>query len=73
MAGSSELIPVPVAAKILGIYPQGVRDKMAKGELEIGYVQVGKHRRNTYRIYRAKLASYLGRPSGYIWPEEAET
>ncbi len=71
MEKSSEIIPIQTVAEILGIYPQGVRDKMASGELDIGYtVRHKKSGRHTYRIYRAKLAKYLGREPDYVWPEE---
>lgn len=65
----SDIVSIETAAAILGIYPQGVRDQMAAGKLDIGLVIKGKGR-NTYRIYRAKLARYLGREQDYVWPEE---
>lgn len=69
MEKSSEIIPIQTVAEILGICPQGVRDRMTDGKLNIGLVLKGRGR-NTYRIYRAKLAKYLGREPDYVWPEE---
>lgn len=68
---SSETIPVATAAAILGICPQGVRDQMASGKLDIGLCRKSKGR-NTYRVFRAKLAKYMGREPDYIWPEEMQ-
>lgn len=69
---SSEVIPLKTVAAILGFREQGVRNLMASGKVDLGFVQKGNGRNghNTYRIYRAKLAKYLGRPPDYVWPEE---
>ena len=67
----SDIIPINTAAMILGICPQGVRDQMASGKLDIGTCKKNKGR-NTYRVHRAKLAKYMGRDPDYIWPEEKE-
>ena len=69
---SSEVISVDVAAMILGIRPQGVRNLMSSGKADLGIVIKGNGRNghNTYRIYRAKLARHLGRDPDHIWPEE---
>lgn len=74
LTSSSEVIPVKTAAAILGIYPQGVRLLMESGKVDLGLVikSRGKAGNNTYRIYRAKLAKYLGRDPDYVWPEELE-
>lgn len=67
-----EIIPIPIAAKILGIYPQGVRILMASGKADLGLVikAKGKNGHNSYRVYRAKLAKYVGREPDHVWPEE---
>lgn len=69
---SSDIISIDTAAAILGIHPQGVRLLMATGRADLGLVVKGKGRNshNTYRIYRAKLARYVGREPDYVWPEE---
>lgn len=72
---SSEIISIDVAAKILGMYPQGVRNLMASGKADLGFVSKAKGRNghNSYRVYRAKLARYVGREPDYVWPEEEGT
>ena len=71
---SSEIITIETAAAILGIRPHGVRILMASGQADLGLVVKGRGRNshNTYRVYRAKLARYLGRDPDYVWPEEQQ-
>lgn len=74
MCKSSEKIPLQTVAKILGIYPQGVRQLMDSGKLDIGIVISNgrKDGRKTYRVYRSKLAKFLDKPADFHWPEEDE-
>ena len=67
---SKECIPTDVAARILGIKRQLLYDLMSSGRVDLGIVIPG--RRRTYKVYRAKLARYLGRDEDYVWPEEEE-
>lgn len=62
----SERVSVKEAARLLGIAPQGVRECMKRGILDIGIVipsycgsENGKN--NTYLIYRDKLNRVLGK------------
>lgn len=57
-----ETVTVLQAAKELGLAPQGVREYMKRGLIDIGDVLpalTGKG--NRYKIYRAKLDRHLGK------------
>ena len=57
----SERIPVNEAAKILGMNPQGVRQQMKAGILDIGRVvpPTGKKVNHEYHVYINKLNKVL--------------
>ncbi len=58
----SERVSVPQAAKELGLAPQGVREYMKRGLLDIGDVLPSvRGSRQTYLIFRDKLDAYIGR------------
>ncbi|MFG6379181.1 MAG: hypothetical protein K1W19_12840 [Lachnospiraceae bacterium] len=59
----SERVSVVQAARELGISPQGVRENMKKGLLDIGYVfpSVSGTKTLRYFIYRDKLNKHLGK------------
>ena len=60
---SSERVPLMQAAKELGIAPQGLREYMKRGLIDLGAVMPatnGSSRKN-YLIYRDKLDRILGK------------
>lgn len=60
----SERVPVTQAAKEIGIAPQGLREYMKRGLIDIGVVVPslnGKGNTNRYLISRSKLDKYLGK------------
>ena len=73
MCKSQERIPLDVAAKILGVRPQGLRQMMAKKQLDIGVIIEGgaRNHRNQYLVFRAKLAKLLGYEPDHHWEEES--
>ena len=59
---SNNVVPVEQAARELGLAPQGVREYMKRGLIDIGDVLPairGKGYR--YKIYRAKLDKHIGK------------
>lgn len=58
----SERVTLEQAAKEIGMAPQGLREYMKRGKIDIGYVLPALSG-NTYRyvIFREKLDSYLGK------------
>lgn len=63
-ATTSERVPIPVAAKELGVAPASVREHMKRGIWDLGIVvspqKSGKKIWKFY-IYRNKLDKHLGR------------
>lgn len=58
----SQRVTVAQAAKELGIAPQGVREYMKRGLIDIGAVLPSiKGDRQTYMIFRDKLDKYMGK------------
>ena len=60
----NERVSVTQAAKELGMNPQGVREHMKRGLLDIGDVLPalsGKANKYSYHIYRRKLDKVLGK------------
>lgn len=60
----SERVTVKQAAKELGLAPQGVREYMKRGLIDIGDVLPaiqGDGKTKRYLIYRDKLDRYLGK------------
>lgn len=60
----TQRVTVQQAAKELGLAPQGVREYMKRGLIDIGDVLPalsGKGNTNRYVIYRDKLDRYLGK------------
>ena len=60
----SERVSVEQAAKEIGIAPQGLREYMKRGLIDIGAVLPnisGKGKSKRYLISRSKLDKYLGR------------
>ena len=58
----SERVTVEQAAIELGMAPQGVREYMKRGIIDIGVVLPSiKGKQNRYQIYRDKLDKHLGR------------
>lgn len=59
----SERVSVTQAAKELGMNPQGVREQMKAGVLDIGRVVLptGKKKKSSYYVYRYKLDKVLGK------------
>ena len=60
----SERVSVEQAAKEIGIAPQGLREYMKRGLIDIGVVLPnlnGKGKSKRYLISRSKLDRYLGR------------
>lgn len=74
MCKSSDRIPLDVAARILGVRPQALRQMMAKKQVNIGAVIEGgaRNHRNQYLIFRPKLAKLLGYEPDHHWEEENE-
>lgn len=71
----SEIIRTEVAAKILGMKKQYLLDEIAAGRIDIGWYKPRGSKQSshgTYKIFRAKLARFLGREPDYVWPEESE-
>lgn len=62
----SERVPLPVAAEILGMSKQGVREHMKRGLFfpPIGYVSNPSGRQFQYRIYKNMLEEHIGREKG---------
>ena len=58
---SSERVPLLQAAKELGIAPQGLREYMKRGLIDLGMVMPGSGKRKNYLIYRDKLDRVLGK------------
>lgn len=61
----TQRVTVQQAAKELGLAPQGVREYMKRGLIDIGDVLPaiqGKGKTKRYVIYREKLDRYLGKP-----------
>jgi len=58
---SSERVPLLQAAKELGIAPQGLREYMKRGLIDLGVVMPGSGKRKNYLIYRDKLDRVLGK------------
>lgn len=56
----TDRIPVETAARIIGVLPQYLRQEMARGHMDLGYVAIGKHR-NNYIVMKAKLEKFIGR------------
>ena len=55
-------VPLPVAAKELGMSQQAVRECMKRKVIDIGYVLPGvEGERKSYLIYRDKLDRFLGK------------
>ena len=56
-------VPLLQAAKELGLAPQGLREYMKRGLIDIGAVvpAAGGEKRLRYLIYRDKLDRYLGK------------
>lgn len=58
----SQRVTVAQAAKELGLAPQGVREYMKRGLIDIGSVLPSiKGDRQTYMIFRDKLDEYMGK------------
>lgn len=60
----SERVTLAQAAKELGMAPQGVREYMKRGLIDIGVVLpcvTGKSKTKRYIIFRDKLDRYLGK------------
>lgn len=56
-------VPLNQAAKELGMAPQGVREYMKRGLIDIGMVLPNKNKTGyQYFIYRRKLDKVLGKP-----------
>lgn len=58
---SSDRVPLLQAAKELGIAPQGLREYMKRGLIDLGVVMPGSGKRKNYLIYRDKLDRVLGK------------
>lgn len=58
---STERVPLLQAAKELGIAPQGLREYMKRGLIDLGEVLPGTGKRKNYLIYRSKLDRILGK------------
>lgn len=58
---SGERVPLLQAAKELGIAPQGLREYMKRGLIDLGVVMPGSGKRKNYLIYRDKLDRVLGK------------
>ena len=58
---NSERVPLLQAAKELGIAPQGLREYMKRGLIDLGVVMPGSGKRKNYLIYRDKLDRVLGK------------
>lgn len=56
-----ERVPLLQAAKELGIAPQGLREYMKRGLIDLGAVMPGSGKRKNYLIYRDKLDRVLGK------------
>lgn len=59
-----ELLTVPEAARILGCYPQKVREHMKRGIWDIGEVITKKstgRKQDEFNIYRTKFEKHIGR------------
>ena len=71
---AENVIPTKVAAAILGMDPQDLRDEMAAGRLDIGWVKPKNKKkmsgRGTDHVYRAKLAAHLGVEPDHVWEQE---
>lgn len=60
----SEVVTVKQAAHELNLAPQGVREYMKRGLIDIGDVLPSINGKGfRYRIYRAKLDKHLGKSS----------
>lgn len=58
----SNRVPLPEAAKELGMSQQALREHMKRKVIDIGYVLPSvKGNRKNYLIYRDKLDRYLGK------------
>lgn len=58
----SNRVPLPEAAKELGMSQQALREHMKRKVIDIGYVVPGiEGNRKSYLIYRDKLDRYLGK------------
>lgn len=59
---STERVPLLQAAKELGIAPQGLREYMKRGLIDLGLVMPSLDgKRHSYLIYRDKLNQVLGK------------
>lgn len=61
---ASERVSLAQAARELGLAPQGVREYMKKGLIDIGAVvpaASGRGKSKRYLIYRDKLDKFLGK------------
>jgi predicted transcriptional regulator len=59
---STERVPLLQAAKELGIAPQGLREYMKRGLIDLGLVMPSLDgKRYSYLIYRDKLNQVLGK------------
>lgn len=60
---ASNRVPVTQAAKEMGMAPQGVRECMKRGLIDIGVVLPARNGSATltYHIYRDKLDRHLGK------------
>ncbi len=69
MSKMSERVSVEQAAKEIGIAPQGLREYMKRGLIDIGVVLPnlsGKGKSKRYLISRSKLDKYLGKEEVHV-------
>ncbi len=59
---NDNIVPLPEAARLLGINPQGLREHMKRGHLDVGLVLPGlKGKHKQYIVYKSKLEKVIGR------------